>query len=186
LKAFFHKRFWATRFFIKLLLCCTFICAVNIAARPPAADYRMHCLYLYKFSQLIKWPQPETAKEFTIGVVGISPFLPVLEQYIAAKNASSPVKYKLIRFATAQQVTDCHLLYVTKEQTGGFEMLVKKFDGKPVLLVTEVGGLIKRGAGINFIYEEGASIKVQINKAAIESHNLKITPGLLKLGAEIF
>jgi hypothetical protein len=151
---------------------------------PPPADYKIQCLYLYKFSQLVQWPQSNT-KEFTIGVVGISSLIPVLEQYIAAKNRISAIKYKVVRFASVEYITDCNLLYVVKDQAGNFDMITKKLNGKPTLLVTELGGLIKRGAGINFIAEEGASLKIQINKAAIESHSLKILPELLKLATEV-
>lgn len=167
------------------MLCCTLVCTASSAAYPPttSADYKMHCLYLYKFSQFVKWPAANP--EFTIGVVGISPLLPALEQYIASKNKSSAVKYKLLRFASAQSITDCNLLYITKEQSADFDAVTKKIAGKPVLLVSEVPGLIKRGGCINLISEEGTSIKVQINKSAIESHNLKYLPELLKLGTEV-
>jgi hypothetical protein len=144
----------------------------------------MHCLYLYKFSQLVKWPAAQ--QEFTIGVVGVSPILPALEQYIAAKNKSSAIQYKLLRMASAQMVTDCQLLYVTREQLGGFDIIEKRMTGKPTLLVSEVPGLIKRGAGINLIAEDGASIKVQVNRSVIEQHGLKTSPELLKLATEIF
>jgi hypothetical protein len=168
------------------MLCCMLISTASSAVYPPPppADYKIQCLYLYKFSQLVQWPQSNT-KEFTIGVVGISSLIPVLEQYIAAKNRISAIKYKVVRFASVEYITDCNLLYVVKDQAGNFDMITKKLNGKPTLLVTELGGLIKRGAGINFIAEEGASLKIQINKAAIESHNLKVLPELLKLATEV-
>jgi hypothetical protein len=171
--------------FLRLVISCALICMVSGAIPPPQDNYKMQCLYLYKFSQLITWPELKNPNEFTILVVGVSPLIPELEQYINSKNKSSAVKYKLLRFASEQAVEDCNLLYVTKEHLGSFELIVKKLAGKPILLISEVPGLIKRGSCINLIAEEGASIKVQINKAAIESHNLKVSPELLKLGKEI-
>jgi YfiR/HmsC-like len=155
----------------------------SLSKASQVGDYKIHCLYLYKFSQLIKWP--ETTTEFTIGVVGISPIVPVLEQYFASKNKSSTIKYKVIRITAAQVSSSYNLIFVTKEQVATFDQISKNMAGKPSLLVTEVPGLIKRGACINLISEEGSSIKVQINKSSIESHNLKPSKELLKLGTEI-
>jgi hypothetical protein len=164
---------------------CLLVCLVNVAAYAPSSDYKMHCLYLYKFSQLVQWPEENTGGEFNIGIVGVSPLIPQLEQYIAAKNKYSIVKCRVIRFTTVQAISKCDMLYVTKEQLPGFDMILKNLAGKPTLLVSEVPGLIKRGACINLIIDDGASIKIQINKAAIESHRLKASPELLKLGSEV-
>jgi hypothetical protein len=170
---------------LRLIIACALLCIVSGAIPHPQDNYKMHCLYLYKFSQLIKWPEGKNPQEFTILVVGVSPLIPELEQYINSKNKSSAVKYKLLRFASAQAIEDCNLLYITKEQLSSFELVVKKIAGKPILFISEVPGLIKKGSCINLITEEGSGIKVQINKAAIESHNLKISPELLKLCNEI-
>lgn len=140
---------------------------------------------MYKFSQLVKWPNPQP-QEFTIGIAGISPLVLTVEQYFAAKNKSSAIKYKVMRFTNANDITNCNLLYVTKQQAGSFDEIVKKFEGKPTLIMSEVAGLIKRKSCINLIYEEGSSLKVQVNKAAIESHNLKPLPDLFKLANEVF
>ncbi len=174
------------KLFIKLVLSCMFICMVNVAAYVPAGDYKMQCLYLYKFSQLVEWPENKSRLEFNIGIVGTSPMIPQLEQYINTKNRYSAVKYKIERFASAQAVTNCDLLYITREQSVSFEMIVKSLNGKPTLLVAELPGLIRRGACINMIAEEGSSIKIQINKSAIESHRLKVSPDFIKLGNEFF
>jgi hypothetical protein len=181
-----HKPAFIRKSFQRLLLCCALVCTVCSAAAPvPSENYKMHCLYLYKFSQLIKWPAPETSREFRIGVVGITRLTPVLEQYIASKNKSSAVAYKVLRFETAAAITDCEMLYIAKEQLSSFDAIVKKMTGKPTLLVTEVPGLIRRGACINLIAEEGASIKVQGNRGVIEAHQLKASPEFIKLCTEI-
>jgi hypothetical protein len=161
------------------------LCAVSRAIPPPpVSDYKIHCLYLYKFSQSLKWPTEP--KEFIIGVVGISPLIPTLEKYIESKNKSSVIKYKVVRFANAQAITECQILYVVKDQINNFDLINAKVVGKSILVVSEVPGLIKRGSGVNFIADDGYSIKVQMNKAVIESHQLKTTTDFLKLGTEIF
>jgi hypothetical protein len=162
------------------------MCTVCSAAAPTKKDnYKMHCLYLYKFSQLIKWPGTAASREFRIGVAGVTRLTPVLEQYFASKNKSSAIQYKVVRFETAQAITDCDMLYIAKEQLGSFDMIVKKLAGKPTLLISEVPGLIRRGTCINLISEGGASIKVQGNRNSLEAHQLKVSPEFLKLCTEL-
>jgi YfiR/HmsC-like len=169
------------------VLSCVLVCTMSSTTYAPSnfGDYKIHCLYLYKFSQLIQWPSSSPNNEFTIGIAGISPIIPALEQYIASKNKSSTIKYKLLRFPSAQAITNCNILYVTKELLGNFDAIQKSIAGKETLLVTEVPGLIRKGSCINLIYDEGSSIKIQVNKTAIESHKLKASSELLKLATEI-
>jgi len=168
-----------------MILCAIVLISGGFNSAPVSADYKMHCLYLYKFSQLVKWPEPRAKQQFTIGVVGITPLAPSLEQYLSVKNNSSAVKYKLLWFKSFESIADCDLLYVSADQLKNFDQIVKKMNGRSTLIVSEVKGLIKRGAGINFIYEEGTSIKVQINKTAIEAHKLKVSSELLSLGTVV-
>ncbi len=170
----------------KLLPALLFTGIVANTMHPPgqAADYKMHCLYLYKFSQLITWPYKKEG-EFVIGVAGNSLLIPTLEQYIISKNKSAVVKYRLLKFSSVQTITDCDLLYVTSDQLGSFNAIIKKTTGKPTLIISEVPGLIRRGSCINLLYDEGSSIKIQVNKAAIESRELKVSSDLFKLAAEV-
>jgi hypothetical protein len=147
--------------------------------------YKMHCLYIYKFSQLITWPEANNNQEFTIGFVGISPLIPELEQYTSVKNKSSAKKYKLVRFANVQAITTCNILYLAKDQLGNFDAIIKKTSGRQILVISEVAGLIKKGSCVNLISEEGSSIKIQINKAAIEAQKLKYSAEFLKLGNDV-
>ncbi len=174
--------------FFRLVLCCILTITASSAVHSPHlnTDYKMQCLYLYKFSQYVSWPSAKPTEEFTIGVVGISSIIPVLEKYIATKNASSAVKYRLLKFSNVQSITNCNIVYVTKEQVNNFEMIVKFFAKKQTLVVSEVAGLIKRGSCVNFIGEEGASTKIQVNRTAIAAHDLKAGPEFYKIATEIF
>lgn len=159
------------------------LCLSSNTVHKNTSNYKMHCLYIYKFSHLVSWPKSKP--EFTIGVIGISPLIPELQGYINSKNRTSAIKYKLVRFANTQSISDCNILYVCKDQLSSFESIVLKTEGKQTLLISEVGGLIRKGSCINLITEEGASIKIQINKSAIESRKLNYSSELIKLANEV-
>jgi hypothetical protein len=170
---------------IPSILLCILALLVCTSSRTAGYDYRMHCLYVYKFSQLTQWQVQKSNTDLVIGIAGITPLVPELEQYIKSKNNTLASKIKVIRFASAAIASQCDVLYITKEQIKNTDTYLQKFKNKPVLIITEVPGLIKKGACINLIYEEGSSIKIQMNKTAFANQQIKITPELAKLANEI-
>lgn len=172
--------------FTKILLSLILIVSLSSASYTTEYGFKICSLYLYKFTQLVEWPTQNNKKEFVIGVIGVSPLIPELEKYIASKNNYSVIKYKVIRINDITKISDCDLLFITKSKSDTVAQVVKTEEGKPTLIVTEQPGLIKRGACVNLIEEEGSSLKIQINKASIESHHLKASSDLIKLSHEIF
>jgi YfiR/HmsC-like len=148
------------------------------------ADYRLPCLYIYKFSQNINWPITKKEAGIVIGVYGISPIIPALDEFFKAKSRGS-VKYIVKKIRTSQEANECDILFVTKERITSFEKFVTDLKGKSILIISEVPGLGRKGACINFLYGSGDELKVEINKSCLESRNLKISTEALKFGIEI-
>ena len=148
------------------------------------SDYRLPCLYIYKFSQHIKWPETTEVKEIVIGVYGISPIIPALEEFFKARSKGT-IKYSIRKITTADGAAECDILFVTKERLSGFEKLVADLKGKSILIMSEVPGLGKKGACVNFLYGSGNDMKVEISKHCIESRGLKISTEALRFGVEI-
>ena len=175
------KNIWS-----KILLSIILIVTMNSATYNSDYEYKIYSLYLYKFSQLVEWPAQSTKKEFVIGVIGISPLIPELEKYVNSKNSYSAMKYKVVRISVTNKISNCDLLFITKAKSDTIAEVVKNEEGRPTLIVTEQPGLIKRGACVNMISEEGSSLKIQINKSSIASHRLKASSDLIKLSHEVF
>lgn len=147
-------------------------------------DYRIWCLYMHRFSQHVKWTDQEELKEIVIGVYGISPLIPALEDYFKMKGTSR-LTYKIKRISSADQAVGCQILFVTKEHLGDFASLETLLRKEKTLLMSEIPGLAKKGACINFLQNSESELKVEINKKCIEMHGLKISEQALSYGVEV-
>jgi hypothetical protein len=147
-------------------------------------DYKSYSLFVYNFIKYIEWPEAKNQGDFVLGVLGDSPIIHELEKLAATKKAKGRT-IVIKKFSTAEEVTDCHLLYVTSSKSGLIKALREKTKSKPMLIVGEREGLAKKGASLSFVTLEDDVLKFDINKSEIELHNLKIPGTLILLGLVI-
>jgi hypothetical protein len=142
-------------------------------------NYKIHSLFIYKFTQYIEWPDKGSGGNFVIGVVGSSPLTPELEALAATKkvDAKTIIVKKL---SASADMSDCHMVFVSESQSGQLNSILGKLSGKPVLVMSEANGGAKKGAGVNFIIVDD-KMKFELNKASIEKQGLKVSGELVKL-----
>ncbi len=150
-------------------------------ARAQDVDYKSYSLFVYNFIKYIEWPDSKSQGDFVLGVLGDSPVIRELEKLAATKKAKGRT-IVIKRFSTAEEVTECHLLYVTAGKSGTIKALRDKIKNKPMLIVGEREGLARKGASLSFVTLEDDVLKFDINKSEIELHNLKIPGTLILLG----
>ena len=144
-------------------------------------DYKSYSLFVYNFMKYIEWP-PENAKsDFVIGVFGDSPIIKELETLAASKKAKGKT-IVIKKLASIDENTNCQLIYVASGKSGQLKTILPYLKSKSILLVTERDGLAKKGADLSFTELEDDILKFEINKQAIEAHNLKIPSSLISLG----
>ena len=62
--------------------------------------------------------------------------------------------------------------------------LLKKLEGKPVMIIAEREGLFKKGANFSFVVLDNNMLRFDINKKELESHQIKISKNLISLANE--
>lgn len=137
---------------------------------------KIKAVFIYNFTKYIEWPQTYKEGEFTIGIVGESPLYSELIKMTQTKkvaNQSLLVK----KFNTAQEVSKCHILYLSKDKSGEMSSLLKTLKNNSTLIVTEEPGLVDKGAGINFIIKDNRQ-KFELNKGNVEKYKLKVSSSL--------
>ncbi len=157
--------------------CTSRVCAQDV-------DYKSYTLFVYNFIKYIEWPESKNQGDFVVGVLGDSPIIKELEKLAATKKAKGHT-IVIKRFSTAEQVTDCNLLYVTSAKSGSIKAMKDFAKNKSILIVGEREGLAKKGAALSFVTLEDDGLKFDINKAELEQHNLKIPGTLIQLGLVI-
>jgi hypothetical protein len=138
-----------------------------------SVNYKVHALFLYKFTQYIEWPAANSS--YVIGVVGNSPILEELQ------NLANTRKNLVIKKLTAtSDMSGCQLIFVSENSSNHLATISSKVSGKPVLIISETGSGAKKGAGINFVLIDD-KMKFELNKGIIEHQGLKVSGDLVSL-----
>ena len=81
------------------------------------------------------------------------------------------------KFTAAKDVGDCHILYVSKNNSQDISSVLTKVKSNSTLIITEKEGLVDKGAGINFIVKNNRQ-KFELNKKNVEKYKLKVSSNL--------
>lgn len=147
-------------------------------------DYKSYSVYVYNFIKYIEWPEASKKGDFVIGIIGDSPVIGELKKLAVSKKANGQT-ITIKKFSSIAEVSNCQILYISSSKSGTLKEALEKIKNMPTLLVTEREGLARKGAGINFVTMEDETLKFELNKKAIESHNLQIASVLVTLGIPI-
>lgn len=166
---------------IRILLLIFLLGAFNASAQ--TSEYRYHSLFLYTFTKYIQWPANYQNADFTIGVYGSSPIEEFLQELSVNKTVGTQ-KIIIKKFNKVSEISKCHMIFIPASKSEDFDEVLQAVNGQSTLLVTEKAGLGKKGSGINFVMIDG-KVKFELNKAATEKSNLKVSADLSKLAIEV-
>lgn len=142
--------------------------------------YAIHANIIYRFTKYINWPDDKKSGEFVIGIVGDTPLYEELKNFTSNKTAAGqPIVVK--KFSATAAAYNCHILFVSDEESGNIKRIATCTAGTPTLLVSETEGVTRKGSCINFIVVDD-HLKLEISKTNIEKRKLDIATELLSLG----
>jgi hypothetical protein len=143
-------------------------------------SYAVQANIIYHFTKYVDWPEVKKSDDFIIGIVGDSPIFSELKKISATKMAG---KQRIVvkKLPASKEIFDCHILFVSEDESTSLKKITKRTEGKPVLLVSESEGAASRGTCINFAIASD-NLTLEINKSNIQQRRLNIASELLKLG----
>jgi hypothetical protein len=147
-------------------------------------DYKFHKVYIYNFAKNIQWPTAQQSGDFVIGVLGKSEITTELQSLADTKTLGTQ-KIVVKTFATVNDVSDCHMLFIGQANSKALTELSSKIGGKPVVIVTEKSGLCKQGSGINFVLVDN-KLKYELNKTILDKSGVKVSAELARLAATVY
>ena len=156
--------------------------SLGLAAQPAAGEYEVKAAFLYNFARYIEWPEeavPDAEDTFVIGVLGEDPFGPILDRIAKSKTVDGR-KIAVRRFATVEDYTPCHILFVSSSETDRLATVLARLAESHVLVVGDTPGSARQGVIINFVIEQ-SKVRLEINPGAAERAGLKISSKLLRL-----
>jgi hypothetical protein len=144
-----------------------------------ATDYTIHATLIYRFTKYIDWPANKKSGDFIIGILGDSPLYDDLKSFTSNKTVGSQ-KIVVTKITGSKNYSNCHILFISEEESGDLKKIAELTSGAPVLLITEYNGLAHKGSCFNFITVNDR-LKLEINKNNVEQRYLHIASELLEL-----
>lgn len=137
--------------------------------------HEIYSMMMFNFTRYVEWPT-STGNEFVIGVVGNKDVYNTLNAWYAGKPKGTKT-YVIKSFKTAEEVTDCAVLFIDKSRSNEFTAIKEKVKGKGTLMITDHDGFGVKGSTINFITVDN-KLKFELNHKAFETANLKVSGAL--------
>ena len=168
---------------MRRLLAAVVLCAGTavMSAQDVDLEYRVKAAYLFNFTKFIEWPNAAfvggRSFSFSICVAGRNPFGPALTATVARETAAGlPLATRVVNAGGAP---GCHVLFVPAGVAAA--PYLRSVGNLPVLTVGESPDFLAQGGIINFVLDAGR-VRFEINQAAAERAQLRISSRLLQLG----
>jgi hypothetical protein len=146
-------------------------------------DYAVDANIIYRFTKYVDWPDNKKSGDFVIGIVGESPLYEYLKTFVVNKTVGNQ-KIIVKTYSSLSAEFDCHILFVSEDESSRFKKIVARTAGAPILLVSEEEGLAYRGSCINFVVADDR-LKLEINRTNIQQRHLNVATELLDLGKNL-
>jgi hypothetical protein len=184
------------RFPRRLLAAVVAVCALAGFASLASAqgvkltDAQRKALILYNIAKFTEWPKSAFADDtapLVIGVLGRDPFGKDIEILKGKSIKRRPLV--VTYFSTAEELTTCHLLFISKSEMENLPQILKRLENSSILTTAEAQGFIEQEGIINLVPERQPNgtetVGFEINLAAAERANLKLDTQLLRLAKKV-
>ena len=154
-------------------------------AETTAADHEVKAAFLYNFVKFVEWPARalEGRDALVIGVLGEGPLGATLERTLAGKTAGER-RIVARRLASGDEAATCHVVFISAALAPQIPEVLKGLQRASVLTVGESDGFAQAGGMIGFKVEAN-KVRFEINRAAAEHADLRLSSQLLKLATNV-
>lgn len=156
------------------------LCALTLhpatlrGADEPVSEAEFKAALLIKLIRFVVWPESAFAgadAPLNIGVLGAHPFGKYLDRIAEGKSLEKH-PFRIRYAATAEELVDCHFVFICRDRRPAMGDINKVFLGKPVLLVGEEDRFANTGGMINVVVREQKPF-LQINARTAELAGLR-------------
>ena len=149
----------------------------------PAAnrEYQIKAVFLYNFVQFVEWPASVFAapdSPFVIGVLGENLFGDALHEVVSGEKVGAR-SIEVRRYGRIADVDACHILFISRSETGNLPSILVALDKRPILTVGDTAEFARHGGMIRLIKEDNR-IRLRVNLQATKAAGLVISSKLLR------
>lgn len=156
---------------------------MSLSINAQQSEYTIKAVFLEHFTRFIEWPGSfgiaDTSQPFYIAVIGENPFGSILDQVYSEQKIKNR-RVEILYFATPDEITDCHILFISSSNKEILSEILSYTRDKPILTVGDTERFAEKGVLVNF-YLSGNRIKFEINEKAVHESGLVMSYRLLSL-----
>jgi hypothetical protein len=159
---------------------------IPFPAESATTEYEVKAAYLYQFGKFVEWPEgglSRTDDPFAICIVGTDPFGAVLDETISGRTVQDK-KVIAKRLTPTDDKSSCNILFVSPSEQHRLVNVLREVSGRSILTVGTTAEFLSQGGMINFRLEQG-KVRFEVNLAALQQGNLKMSSELLKVATLI-
>jgi len=136
--------------------------------------------FIYNFTKFFDWPENDRTSDFVIGVLGSNELYHELNKFTEDKKVILQ-DISIKKFRKAEDVTDCHILYVAGRRTDDIPT-VKQKTGNNTLVISDSRKGIEQGAALNFLLI-GNRLKYEFAASNAMNQGLKFSSRIRDMAA---
>lgn len=136
---------------------------------------------VYNFLKYTEWNAVALAarKEMVVCLFGNS----ALNEYLSPMQGRTAQQYaiRLVEKKAGDDVSSCSVAFIHRNEERNLSSLLRLFDGKEVLTVSDIGKFAERGGMVELSMRQDRRVHIYINRPALAASNLTIPARLLNL-----
>jgi hypothetical protein len=140
-------------------------------------------LFVYNFTKYFDWPESMKSGDFMIEVIGHRSVYDELIKITSGKKVGNQ-NVVVRNFNSPEGIGNCHILFLGHWHSRYLQDVLNITKDSPTLVITEMEGLLDKGAGINFVVRDG-TIKFEMNSTNVQKNHLKTDPRLRELAYRV-
>lgn len=158
------------------------VVAAGPAESQDARDHATEAAFLANLATFVEWPSHAFAtpdEPFIIGILGEDPFGKVLDDLLADEYVGKR-RIAAQRLAPGDDITRCHVLFLTGSDARVVKGALRRVQGRPVLTVGRAAGFIQSGGMVVFSQSD-TQVSLFVNTEAMRAVGLRPSSKLLEV-----
>jgi hypothetical protein len=147
----------------------------------PSNEYQIKAVFLFNFAQFAEWPArafPNEKAPFVIGILGHDPFGEYLDELVKDEKVRGR-SLVVRRYQDLGGAHDCHILYISRSETGHLAEIISGLQHECVLTISDVDSFARLGGMIRFVMN-GGKVRLEINVEAARAAGVTISSKILR------
>jgi len=168
-------------YLVLLILCGSLSLPAATAQERSAGEYQVKAAMLFNVAKFVDWPSGTSdngQNSFRMCIIGRNPFGTSLDNLKGKPVKGLPLLP--VQLSRVDDIGPCKVLFISNSEKRNLAAILDAAGRLGILTVSDIDQFAASGGMIGFVEVEG-KVRLEVNLAAAQQANLKISSQLLKL-----